>query len=459
MKYETIRNRIGDDRQYGAFFILYIMCAGLLFSASTQAEDLQQVYEQALDNDPEFLGSLHTQNAAKESLAQAKSSYLPNILLDVEHIETTQDVISSDNTVYQSGQTSFPTNSYTLKLTQPLFQWSSIVRIRQAEVESKRAEVEYFNARQDMILRVTERYLGVLAAQDQYSFSQAEKNAVKRQLTLANTRHRMGLARITDKLDAEARFALVDSTTIENRFALEDAYQILAESTGSTVAKLATLKTGIELQRPDPESLQEWIDRATSSNPDLIIQRHAVEIARHENDRQRAGHLPTVELVARQNYRDTDGTLFGGGSEVKNRDLLLRLSVPIYEGGYTSSRSRESAALFSKSRQDLEQTKRQVTRETTSAYYGVISAISKVQALKRALISQERALDAKRKGFKSGLNTNIQVLDAERDFYLAKKDYAQSRYDYLLNSLRLKKVTGSLVEQDLLAINSNWLQN
>ena len=454
----TLQGYIRGGFSSRIFTTVYIVCAGFV-SNHALAENLQQVYEMALENDPEFIGSLHTQNAAKESLAQAKSSYLPNILLDVEHIETTQDVISSDNSVYQSGQTRFPTNSYTLKLTQPLFQWSSIVRIRQAEVENKKAEIEYFKARQDMIMRVTERYLDVLAAQDQYTFSQAEKNAVQRQLDLAKTRHRMGLARITDKLDAEARFALVDSTSVENRYALEDASQSLAESTGTPISKLSTVKETIPLQRPDPENLQEWVDRAMASNPDMITQRYALEIARHENDRQRAGHLPTVELVARQNYRDTDGTLFGGGSEVKNRDLLVRFSLPIYEGGYTSSRSREAAELFAKAKQDMEKISREVKRETTSAYHGVISAMSKVNALKRALISQERTLDAKRKGFKSGLNTNIQVLDAERDFYLAKKDYAQSRYDYLLNSLRLKRVTGSLTEQDLLAINSNWLQN
>ena len=437
------------------FIVPLLLC---LFSISaTQAENLEEIYRKALDNDPLFIGSLHAKRAAKESLNQAHAAYLPNVSLDIERTETTQDVISSDNAVFAVGQIRFPTNSYTLKLTQPLFQWASIVRIRQAEVESKRAEVEYYRARQDLMLRTAERYMKVLAAQDLLEFSETEKIAVQRQLDLATGRYRMGLARLTDKLDAEARFAWVDSVSVENRFAVDDAEQELRESTGELPKNLSRLKKDIVLERPDPPDLQAWIDTALESNPDMIIQRYAVEIARHERERQKAGHLPTLDVVARQNYRETGGTLFGGGSEVVNRDILLRFSLPIYEGGMVSSRSRETAELYAKAKQDLEQQTRLVLRQTTAAHHGVISAISKVEALSRAVKSQQRTLKAKRQGFKSGLNTNIHVLDAERDLYQAKKDYAQARYEYLLNSLRLKKVTGNLTEQDLLAIN-NWLE-
>jgi len=429
-----------------------------LIASTSLAENLEEIYRKAVVHDPVYIGSQYTQEAAVESLAQAKSNYLPNVVLDIERTETTQDIISSDNNVYQTGRTSFPTNSYTLKLTQPLFQWSSIVRIRQAEVESKKAELEYLKARQELMLRVSERYMNILAAQDALAFSSAEKAAVKRQLDLASARHDMGLARKTDKLDAEARYAWVHSTSVENQFALADAKQELTESIGSQVNILAGLKEKIVLESPSPQNLQVWVEQATTANPDLLLQRYAVEIARHEMDRQRAGHMPTVDLVVRQNYRETQGTLFGGGSEIVNRDLLLRLSVPIYEGGYTSSRTREAAALYAKARQELEQITRAITRETTSAYHGVISSISKVEALQQTLVAQERTLEAKRQGFKSGLNTNIQVLDAERDLFQAKKDYAQSRYDYLINSLRLKKVTNNLAEQDILSLNK-WLKN
>ena len=434
-----------------------IILLSLFTITSVHAENLEEIYRKALVNDPLFVGSLHARRAAEESLNQAQAGYLPNVSLDIERTETTQDVISSDNAVFAVGQTRFPTNSYTLKLTQPLFQWASIVRIRQAEVESKKAEIEFFKARQDLILRTSERYMKVLAAQDLLEFSETEKVAVKRQLDLAKGRYKMGLARLTDKLDAEARYAWVESVSVENRFAVEDTQQELRESTGELPQNLNRLKNDIVLERPEPEDLQAWVDIAMESNPDILIARYAVEIARHEQERQKAGHLPTLDVVARQNYRDTGGTLFGGGSEVKNRDILLRFSLPIYEGGMVSSRSRETAELYAKAKQDLEQQIRLVVRKTTAAYHGVISAISKVEALSHAVKSQQRTLKAKREGFKSGLNTNIHVLDAERDLYQAKKDYAQARYEYLLNSLRLKKVTGNLTEQDLLAIN-NWLE-
>src|SRR6185503_5514008 len=177
-------------------------------------------------------------------------------------------------------------------------------------------------------------------------------------------------------------------------------------------------------------------------------------VARQEVERQRAGHWPSVNLLLNHNRRDAGSTLFGGGSNVETTDLTLRLSVPLFEGGLTSAVTQEAAYRFQKAQEEQEQERRAVERATRAAYDGTLSGASLVRALRQSVASQESALAAKDLSFRSGLLTLLPVLDAQRDLYLAKRDYAQSRYDYLLNRLKLKQAAGTLSEADLVAIGA-----
>ncbi len=439
-------------------FLWLVVALPFVIPAQTvQADDLMDLYRLALENDPQFLGSEYVHQASRETLKQAYSDLFPVLSVDADYTETVQDIRERDDPIFGIGKSRFDTKYYTLTLTQPVFVLPTFVRLRQAKAEIKRSDVEYENARQELILRVATVYLQALAAQDEVDFAETELTAVKRQFELANERLIMGLAPITDFHDAKARLASVEARKIEAKNTLDDTLQALKEVCGTVLEDLATLKEQLPLVSPDPHDVELWINAALKENLELKIREHTAEVARQEVKRQRSAHYPTLNLVGRANLEDTDGTVFGGGREVETTDLLVRLTLPLYQGGSVSSRTREAVQLYQKSLQDLEQQKRAVIRQTRAAHSGIYGAISKVDALKQGVVSQRSALEAKQEGFKSGLFTALAVLDAERDLHLARRDYAKARYEYILNTLLLKQAVGTLAEADIRVVN-DWFQ-
>jgi outer membrane protein len=197
------------------------------------------------------------------------------------------------------------------------------------------------------------------------------------------------------------------------------------------------------------------MEAAIKQNPRVLLQSLVVQVSRQEVLLQKAGHMPTLDLSARLNDRDTEDA--GAVNKAETSELLVRLTIPLYQGGIVSSRTRRAHQLHQKAQQDLTAMQRAVQRSARAAYHGIISAISKVNALAKSVRSQELALLSKREGYRSGLFTTLDVLDAERDVYEVKRDYARARYEYLLNSLGLKHSVGTLSEADLEGVN-RWLE-
>lgn len=439
-------------------WMMKILWAGffLVISQSAQAENLLEVYRKALSNDPQIRGAGFERAAADESVKEAYGRMLPQIGFEYSRSNTDQEVVS-ENPFQQDGEDDFPTTDYSLTLTQPLYNRALYTSYQQAKADIQRAEAEYTSKQQDLILRTAQAYLEVLAATDEVGFTGAEKTAVQKQLELVQVMISGGLARKTDLYDAEARFASVEADQISADSNLDDKLQALREMVGELSGDLDSLKAELELVPPQPRDPENWMDAAIKQNPRVLLQARTVEISRYEVTLQKAGHMPTLDLTARMNDRDTEGSLFGGGSEVESNEILLRLNIPIYQGGIVSSRTRRSHQLYQKSLEDLTEMQRAVQRAARAAYHGIISAISKVRALAKSVRSQELALQSRQQGYRSGLFTSLDVLDAERDVYEAKRDYARARYDYLLNSLSLKHSVGTLSEADLEGVN-RWLE-
>jgi outer membrane protein len=386
---------ISNQRFNTSFLQVKVWCFtfSLVFfgSFSASAEDLLTSYREALQNDPVYLAAGFENEALAEGVEQARSNLLPKVNLVYQDKETTQDIISSDNTVFASGETTFPTEDLTLTVSQTIYNWPTFVKFSQSKEQKKQADTVLIAASQDLILRVAELYFAVLASQDSLDLARAEKAAVARQLKLAESRLKMGLAPITDLHDAKARYADVLATEIEAETVLDDNLQALSVSTGRVFAQLAPMKNSIDLAKPDPQDVDYWITQASKSNPGIQNLEYAVIVAREEIRIQRGGHYPTLDLQVRANHNETDGTLFGGGSEVDTTDVMLNLTVPIYSGGFTSSKTREAAKRHQKLIQDLNQKKREVKREMRAAYFGMISSISRVEALAEAVKSQQLA--------------------------------------------------------------------
>ena len=426
-------------------------------SLPTHAIDLLGVYDLATEHDAELRRAFHEHLSTQELVNQAKASFLPTLTLDAESGWTHQNIRSSDNPIFSSGSSSFSTNRVTLSLSQQIYNHFSIVNLRQARAAVRRADLEFETARQELLLRVATLYFGALAAKREFEFVETERTALQLHYDLADLQRQKGLASITDLYDALARLATVEALVIEAEDQWDDAIQALKEISDQIPASLEGLGEDLPLVPPSPTDVATWIEAADRQNPGLQAQREAVEVARQEVARQKSSRYPVLDLVARGNRERTGGTLFGGGSDVETSNVLVRLSLPIYQGSRVGSRIREAFHAWQSSEQELNRQGRAVRRQVRSSFYGVTRAISRVQALQEALTAQSLALDARQEGFRSGRFSTIEVIDAERNLFEVRRDYARAKFDYILNSLRLRQAVGTLGESDLLAVN-RWLE-
>jgi outer membrane protein len=425
---------------------------GLLAAVLQQAaaDDLVSVYQLALDADPGYQGAIAAHAAALEILPQSRAALLPNLALRGDVSRDRFEDRSSD------GDTSYATNqNYSLGLRQPLYQRERFVQLEQADSRIAQADAELLAARQDLILRAATRYFLVLGAQDNLDFVQADKQAIERTLDQAQQRFEVGLAAITDTLEAQARYDIAVSDEINAEKLLADTREALRELTGELPVAPEILQPEIPLLAPDPADQDQWVTAAIEQNPLVLAARAATKTARQEIEVQRSGHYPSLDMTADYSYRDIR---FGGEVDQERNDsaIGLELNLPLYQGGLVSSRTRQYRELYNQAREEQLQQRRAAERQTRDNYRGVISGISKVRALQNAVRSNEKAVEAAEAGFEVGTRAIVDVLDAQRELLRARRDHARSRYDYLLDTLRLKQATGILEETDLAQINE-WL--
>lgn len=436
--------------------LILFLCA--LPAIASSSGDLLYYYTMALKNDPQLKGTEYETQASQETLRQAYSSLLPKIYGEVSYTLTEQRINNSDNQVYAAGATNYDSESYGVNLTLPIFHYSSFVSIGQARSIQSRAALELEKARQDLALRVLEAYMDVLLAKDKLAAVKSEEAAVELHHVRAKERFDKGLAPITDRYDTEARLAAVRAQTVEAENVLTDAFQALTEICGTSTQEIKPLRDELQLSQPFPAQMDQWIDAGLKQSPEVLIQKMKAEIADKEISRQRAGHYPTVDFLADYTNKQTKGSLFGGGSDTTTYDFIIKLSIPLYEGGTYTSKTREAANLYQSALQGVTRQQRAVERKVRSTYNGVISAITRVEAMKKSVDAQKMVVEAKEDGFKSGLYISLAVLDAMQDLFKYRKEYSQARNDYILNTFRLKHAVGTLRPEELRLINT-WIQD
>jgi outer membrane protein len=425
-----------------------------LASLEAGAQRLVDVYRLAREHDPKFKAAEAEFLASEHVHDQSRAGLLPSVRLDMERLTTRQHVYRSNNPIFGAGVTQFPTDNTTFSVTQPVFRKDIVERIAQTRAAVRQANFTMLAAEHDLMQRTASTYLSVLAARDSLDLAKAEKESVRRNLELADVRLKRGLGTAVNLHDATARFAVNQAREIEAENKLADALQALKEITGTQIQTSLRLGDRLRLIAPQPSDPQEWVQKAIEQNYAVRARSEAVEVAAQEVQRQRAAYWPTVNLVGTMNRRDTGSTLFGGGSEVGTQELTLRLSLPIFEGGLTRALTSEAAQRHIKAKEERELERRAAERQARAAYQSVVGGISLVQALQQSVQAQRSALEGKEIAVQRGLLTLLAVLDAERDLFIARRDYAQARYDYLLNSLRLKQAAGTLSEEDLLQVDS-----
>jgi len=425
---------------------LLLIMSVLMIQPATES-DLWSIYQQAADGDPGLRAAAATRDAALETRPQALAGLLPSFALSGSYQREMFDPRNSGNTSFSTNQ------NYTLGLNQAVFRYDRFVQLQQADHTIAQAEAQYSNEEQNLIVRVAEAYFNVLAAKDNLRFAKAENQAISRQLDQAQQRFEVGLTAITDVHEAKARYDLSVSTVILAENQLASAQDSLREMTGAYPQPLLA-PHDLTLQFPDPKDPAAWVTQALDGNMNLLASTAGVQVARDEIRRQKAGHLPTLDLQAGYSYQDLN---FGGIVNLERNDatLGLQFNIPIYQGGLVSSQSRAAQYRFVASKEQLETLKRSTERQTRDAYRGVVSGIAQVKALEQSLVSTETALEAAEAGFEVGTRTIVDVLNAQRERYRAERDLYRARYDYLLNTLRLKQAAGSLAPRDIETMN-HW---
>ena len=427
----------------------------LFFASPVPAADLLQVYREALANDPVYASARAARDAGLEALPQGLAQLLPNLSVNNAFTQY-NDVDLSFRGAAPDSRRNGNSNAYAISLTQPLFNWQSFQTYKEAGFKAAQAEAAFGQATQDLIVRVAQAYFDILASQDSLTFIQAQKVAISEQLAQAKRNFEVGTATITDTHEAQARYDLATSQEIATQSDLEIKKHTLQQITGKFPDKLEPLRPRIDLNTPQPNAMEEWAAAAASQSFPVQAQEASLEIAAREIERNRAGHLPTLNLIGSAGNSSQAFSSIGTSSipsDSFSRSIGLQLSFPIYSGGNVSSLVRQAIANREKAQQDLESSRRTSALSARQAYVGVTNGMAQVKALEAALVSSQSALDSNKLGYEVGVRINIDVLNAQQQVYSTLRDLSQARYNTIINGLKLKGAAGALTDGDVQEVN------
>jgi outer membrane protein len=448
-------------------------------TVNAEVLDLLSLYREAAFNDPTFNAAKYSFLAGKEKRWQGLSVLAPQVAATGS--ETKSDVF---NARLGTRSNDLMSRAWTVKLTQPLFNWDKWSQFRQGDLNADIAEAQYSAAEQDLVIRVTEAYFNVLNAEDSLNLARNKKVLISEQLEQAKRNFEVGTSTITDTHEAQSRYDLVvaqelaaEADLVIKRGALEQitGKQITQVKSLSHVAKIDTvakdrkvkLKKG---EKPTPvnvqqvvavqpgQSIQDWVKQAEDVSYSIIASKLAYEVATKETQRAYAGHAPSIDFIGQRGYSDSENTIATDGTMLNTRSYstqaIIQLTVPLFSGGYNQSLVREKAALANKALADLENTRRSVAQTTRQAYLGFNNGLAQVKAYEAAELSAMSALESNKLGYEVGVRINIDVLNAQDTLFTTRRDLAKARYDTILNGLKLKAQAAVLSDEDLQAVNA-----
>ncbi len=424
--------------------------AALFATGTAQAADLFGIYQEALAKDARYQAARAAYQAAQERLPQGRAGLLPQASFGYS-----RDYNDVDNSL--RGRDSYTSDQWNVTASQPLFRMQNFVAYEQAKIQVEQAESQFATATQDLIFRVSQSYFDILLARVNVELAGAQKKAIGEQLEQAKRNFEVGTATIVDTYEAQARFDLTNAQEIAAKNQLEIARRALQQIIGRFPDELQRARgQTFELFEPDPPRMEDWIAIGEKNSLELKTQQAAYDLATKEVDRARAGHYPTVDLVASYTDASNVGTgvsATGTGIDSKNTQVGVQVAVPIFEGFATQSRVREALSNQDRALQDLDNVRRTITQRVQSAYLNVTNGVARVKAFEQSMISSQAQLDSTKLGQEVGVRTQVDVLNAQQQLFIARRDYFQAVYDYVIAYLQLQQAAGVLTEEDVVAIN------
>ncbi|OLC69158.1 MAG: hypothetical protein AUH79_02110 [Betaproteobacteria bacterium 13_1_40CM_4_64_4] len=425
---------------------------------SAAAEDLLQIYGDALANDPTLASVRASWLATQEAVPQARAGLLPSVtLVGNANRQNVYEKLHTDPSL--SVTENFPAYNYTVSASQPLYRKQNLVALDQAKQTVGQSDYVLASARQDLIIRVAQAYLDVLLARFNIELTESQKAAVSENLAQAKRNFEVGTATITDTNDAQAKYDQIVAQEISTQNDLDNKLAVLRAIIGRAPKELKPFGGGFAPQPPTPNTLDAWIEAAVRDNPQVRIAQANYDIAVLEVDKQRAGHYPTLDLVANfnQSYAGATPSVASTVSSIANDShsalIGVQVNVPLYLGGLIDSRVRQAVANQERARQDLETARRSAQLSAQTAFNGVTSGVAQVNAFEQAVRSAQVSYDSTKLGLEVGVRTNLDVLNQQQQVFQTRFNLAQSYYNFVINGLRLKQAVGTLSDPDVDELN------
>ena len=421
------------------------------------AEDLLQIYREAVANDPTLASARAGWEASQESIPQARAGLLPSVTLQGNaNYQDFNEKLHVDPSV--NFKQRFEQYNYIVSASQPLYRKQNLVALDQAKQTVSQSDYVLASARQDLIVRVAQAYLDVLLARFNIELTESQKAAVSENLAQAKRNFEVGTATITDTNDAQAKYDQIVAQEISTQNDLDNKLAALRAIIGRAPRELKRFGGRFEPQLPTPNTLDTWIDAAVRDNPQVRIAQANYDIAVLEVDRQRAGHYPTIDLVAsfNQGYQGGSSSTSQTSSAAFDSRLGVigvQLNLPLYLGGSIDSKVRQAVANLEKARQDLEAARRSAQLSSQTAFNGVTSGVAQVNAFDQAVKSAQVSYDSTKLGLEVGVRTNLDVLNQQQQVFQTRFNLAQSYYNFVINGLKLKQAVGTLSEADVEELN------
>jgi len=417
--------------------------------------DLVSVYHEAVNNNADLAAARADYAAQKEVVPQARAGLLPNLSGGAESSSVRTSIDQPSLTTTRSAVV------YQATLAQPIFRADRWFQLKAAESVNEQAALQLSATEQNLILQTAESYFSVLRAQDTLASTKAEEAAFKRQLDQSRERFDVGLSDKTDVLQSQASYDTARANRLLAQRQVDDAFEALMTLTTRQYRSIEGIAHTLPILPPTPNNATTWVETAAKQNLNLLASNYAVSAAEETLKQRKAGHAPTLDAVAQYKTGDNDGFGLSNpnalnqryGGDVSQRSIGLQLNIPLYSGGLTSSQVRESYSRLSQTEQQREALRRQVVENTRNLHRAVNTDVEQVQARKQSIISNQSALEATEIGYQVGTRNIVDVLDTQRQLYTSVRDYNNTRYDYILDNLRLKQAAGTLNPGDLEALS------
>ena len=433
-------------------FLFTIICSLSLYS-----EDILQIYNEALENDPTYKSAEYSYLADKQIVVQGRAALLPSITLSGS---------TNWNEYYQNDELQQEYNSFSksARISQPLFRLDTWFNFKRSKSLTAAAEADFAYQQQNLLLRTAELYFGVLRAIDNLNASISEEKAIKKQLDQAQQRYEVGLSAITGVQEAQLAFDLSKASRINNEGNLFSAREALNALIGREIFSLDELGETLNVSSPFPNSKEEWVKTALENNYQLKAAYLRRDAAKSNARSAASNHLPKIDIIGSGSESETNQFNYEGfeingqGIPVPavtgRRNYAIQLSVPLFQGGAVSSRRKQAYSQLNEADENTIFTERRVIQEVRSQFSNVVTLVANVNAQEQAVISATSALEATQVGYKVGTRNVVDLLQAEKNLYSAEKNLANAKYDYILANLRLALAAGTISPSNIVDINN-----